>query len=214
MGKNLKYKNLSRVLGILAKIGKILVTICVPILVIAMVFIPSLFNKVDVKNDKIVINDKNFILKEKKNKVDILYNDTVLGTVDKVHMDMFQDFFDRNSKTKLVVCTELFFGVIVIYLIIIRYILKYLENFFYNIYEEDTPFTSDNISLIKKAARTSIIAMVLPIIGFMAIELLLGISINLHIELSNIFMILFLYVLDYIFECGFELQMNGKGEKE
>ena len=214
MEKNLKYKNLSKVLGILAKTGKILVTICVPILVIVMVFIPSLFNKVDIKNDKIVINDKNFVLQEKKNKVDILYNDTVLGTVDKVHMDKFQDFFDRNSKTKLVVCTELFFVVIIVYLIIIRFILKYLENLFYNIYEEDTPFTSDNISLIKKAARTSIIALVLPGIGFIAIELLLSVDIDLHIEFSNIFSILFLYVLAYIFEYGFELQMNGKGGKE
>lgn len=58
--------------------------------------------------------------------------------------------FANNSKVKIIICMEIGFLVLTISVILMRIILKHLEELFININNGDTLFTLENVSYIKK----------------------------------------------------------------
>ncbi len=90
--------------------------------------------------------------------------------------------------------------------------MNHLEKLFVNIYSGDTPFTKENIDHIKHMAMIMIGTIILPNIAGVIAELVIREDLNIGFELLDVIYILFLFSMAYIFEYGYELQLDSKGK--
>ncbi len=218
--KQRKLKVLSKIIYILAKIGKILTYIAIPFIVLGMVIIPILMNKIDIKNDRIILKDKGNIISivEKNDKLVINVKDAkvaeVTGTKDISKIKDFfnnnSNFFNNNSKGTIIAAGETALAFALISIIIAIILLRRVEKLFKNINKNDTPFTCDNVEHIRRIAFLMIINIIIPAVVSAVIELILKVDLNIHFGAYNLIEILALYVLVYIFEYGCKLQQDSK----
>ena len=211
--KQRKLKVLSKIIYILAKIGKILTYIAIPFIVLGMVIIPILMNKIDIKNDRIILKDKGNIISivEKNDKLVINVKDAKVAEVTSAKdISKIKDFFNNNSKGTIIASGETALGFALISIIIAIILLRQVEKLFKNINKNDTPFTYDNVDYIRRIAFLMIINIILPAIASAVIELILKVDLNIHFGAYNLIEILALYVLVYVFEYGCKLQKDSK----
>ena len=217
--KQQKMKGLSKAIYIISRIGKIIVTISIPIIIICMLCLPYLVNNIDVIDDKIVFKgsaDSITVVEESiedKTIVKVKLNDTIVAdTKEQDTIVKIKNIFENNSKSIIIGYVETGFLFLIINLFLYRIVLKYLENLFMNINSGDTPFTLENISYIKKMAYLMIATIILPNISGVIFELILKSDLGVGFELFNVVEILFLFSMAYIFEYGYELQLDSKGK--
>ena len=211
--KQRKLKVLSKIIYILAKIGKILTYIAIPFIVLGMVVIPMLMNKIDIKNDRIILKDKGNIISivEKNDKLVINVKDAKVAEVTSAKdISKIKDFFNNNSKGTIIAAGETALAFALISIIIAILLLRRVEKLFKNINKNDTPFTYDNVEHIRRIAFLMIINIILPAIASAVIELILKVDLNIHFGAYNLIEILSLYVLVYVFEYGCKLQKDSK----
>ena len=211
--KQRKLKVLSKIIYILAKIGKILTYIAIPFIVLGMVIIPMLMNKIDIKNDRIILKDKGNIISivEKNDKLVINVKDAKVAEVTSAKdISKIKDFFNNNSKGTIIAAGETALAFALISIIIAILLLRRVEKLFKNINKNDTPFTYDNVEHIRRIAFLMIINIILPAIASAVIELILKVDLNIHFGAYNLIEILSLYVLVYVFEYGCKLQKDSK----
>ena len=99
-----------------------------------------------------------------------------------------------------------------IHLILLYYALKHLEKLFLNIYSEETPFTLENVSHIKKMAYFMIATIVVPYVSGTLVQLVSEVNLGVEFEFFNVIYILSLFAIAYIFEYGYELQHDSSGK--
>ena len=211
--KQRKLKVLSKIIYILAKIGKILTYIAIPFIVLGMVIIPLLMNKIDIKNDRIILKDKGNVISivEKNDKLTINIKDAKVAEVTSAKdISKIKDFFNNNSKGTIIAAGETALAFALISIIIAILLLRRVEKIFKNINKNDTPFTYDNVEHIRRIAFLMIINIILPAIASAVIELILKVDLNIHFGAYNLIEILSLYVLVYVFEYGCKLQKDSK----
>lgn len=222
--KQKKMKALSKAIYILSRIGKICVTIAIPFVVFAMLVVPTIVNNVEIEDGKIkFLGEDKFITISDKNEdeeasISIKYNDNEIADTTDEETEKIVEIFEKNSKGTIIAfseCVLLFLGV---HLVLIRIVLFKLEKLFINIYNGDTPFTLENVQYIKQMAYLLIATIVLPTISGGIFELIVKVDLDISIEFMNIVEILFLLSMAYIFEYGYELQLDTKakmyGEEE
>ena len=211
--KQRKLKVLSKIIYILAKIGKILTYIAIPFIVLGMVIIPMLMNKIDIKNDRIILKDKGNVISivEKNDKLTINIKDAKVAEVTSAKdISKIKDFFNNNSKGTIIAAGETALAFALISIIIAILLLRRVEKLFKNINKNDTPFTYDNVEHIRRIAFLMIINIILPAVASAVIEIILKVDLNIHFGAYNLIEILALYVLVYIFEYGCKLQQDSK----
>ena len=204
--KNLKV--LSKVIEIIAKIGKVLVTICIPIVIIAALFVPYLLNNITVGDNSISFGEMNIVEDTVNNSTFIKIGNTIIAEENEDINAIMQlkEILDNNSKSKMIGCSIIGFIFIIADLFVIRMILKHIEDLFTNINKIDTPFTMENVEHIKKMAYLMIISIILPIISDGLFATITKSNWNLDIELFSIVEILILFAASYIFEYGYSIQ--------
>lgn len=217
--KQRKIKGISKAIYVLARIGKIIATISIPVVIICMLCLPYLVNNVDVIDDKIVFKgtedsitvveenvDNNVVVRVKLNNM-ILADSKDQDTIIKM-----KDVLENNSKVMIIGYVETGFLFLIVNLFLYRIVLKNMENLFININSGDTPFTLENVSYIKKMAYLMIATIILPNISGVIFEMILKSDLGVGFELFNVVEILFLFSMAYIFEYGYELQLDSKGK--
>ncbi len=212
-------KGLSKAIYIISRIGKIMITISIPAVIICMLCLPYLVNSIDVIDNKIVFKgteDSITVVEENIDNnvvVKVKLNDMILADAkDQDTIIKIKDIFENNSKAMIIGYVETGFLFLVINLFLYRIVLKYLENLFININSGDTPFTLENVSYIKKMAYLMIATIILPNISGVIFELILKSDLGVGLELFNVVEILFLFSMAYIFEYGYEIQKDSKGK--
>ena len=210
-----KMKALSRVITIISKIGRILCYIALPFICLILIIFPYLINKVIIKDNDLTLNiqNHNINILEKNDKVIIKVGAFVLADADKEFLNTkVLSIFKNNSKTKIIGYIETGFVVLLVTIILTSKIFKHLEILFDNINKGETPFTLENVSLIKRIAWKMIIIIIMNNIGGGVFELLLGTNLNIEFETYDLVEILFLFSLSYIFEYGRLLGNVNKGK--
>ncbi len=210
-----KMKALSRVITIISKIGRILCYIALPFICLILIISPYLINKVIIKDNDLTLNiqNHNINILEKNDKVIIKVGAFVLADADKEFLNTkVLSIFKNNSKTKIIGYIETGFVVLLVTIILTSKIFKHLEILFDNINKGETPFTLENVSLIKRIAWKMIIIIIMNNIGGGVFELLLGTNLNIEFETYDLVEILFLFSLSYIFEYGRLLGNVNKGK--
>lgn len=219
--KQRKIKGISKAIYIIARIGKIITTIAIPIIVFLLIVTPIFISNIELKDDTIVwkgarINDRITITEEKaKNGItlQLKVNDVLVADeTDQNIILQMKHILENNSKYVIIGYIEVGFLVLVINLFLYRMTLHRLEKLFMNINQGDTPFTLENVKYIKEMAKFMIFALILPNIGGVIFEKILLMDLDVGFELFDIIQILFLFGIAYIFEYGYELQLDSKGK--
>ena len=210
-----KMKVLSKIITIISKIGRIFCYIAIPFICLILIITPYLINRVVIKDNNLTLNllDSNINVLEESDKVVLKYNGITLADADKEFLNTkVVSIFENNSKAKIIGYVETGFAVLLVTIILTSIIFKYLETLFDNINKGETPFTLENVSLIKKIAWKMIIIIIMTNIGGGVFELLLSSDLNIEFETYDLVEILFLFSLSYIFEYGRLLGLETKGQ--
>ncbi len=219
--KQKKIKGISKAIYVLARIGKIFITIAFPIMILLLIVTPIFINNIELKDNTIVfkgarIDDKITLTEEKSNNGVILQlkaNDILIA--DAKNQDtilQMKNVLENNSKGQIIVFLEVGYICLIVCLMLYRMTLSRLEKLFININEGDTPFTLENVKYIKEMAKLMIIALILPSFGGVIFEKILETNLGVDFELFDVIQILFLFGISYIFEYGYELQQDTKAK--
>lgn len=219
--KQKKIKGISKAIYILARIGKVMVTIAIPIIVFLLLVTPIFINNIELKDNTILFKgsrmDDRIIITEEKANDGITLQLKVNGVLiaDERNQDtilQMKNVLENNSKGQIIAFLELGFGCLIICLVLYRMTLSRLEKLFININQGDTPFTLENVRYIKQMAKLMIIVLVLPSGGGIIFEKILATDLDVEFELFDVVQILFLFGISYIFEYGYELQQDTKAK--
>ena len=217
--KQKKIKGISKAIYIIARIGKIVTTIAIPIVILLLILTPIFISNIELKDNTIVfkgarIDDKITITEEKLNDgitLQLKANDILIADAkDQDTILQMKNILENNSKGQIIAFLELGFVCLIICLVLYRMSLNRLEKLFININQGDTPFTLENVKYIKQMAKFMIIALALPSAGGIIFEKILATDLDVGFELFDIIQILFLFGISYIFE--YELQRDTKAK--
>lgn len=211
-----KMKGISKAIYVIARICKIVSIIGILSVAMSMITIGIVASNVKVENNNTisVFNEKISYARTPE-KVEVNYNNKTEEITKKEEVYILNQIVDCLESKSMYVCIgfiEFAFLILIIFLILMIRILKHLENLFVNIHNGDTPFTKENIEHIKKMAYLMIAAIILPNICGAVAELIIGEDLNIGFELMDVIYVLFLFSMAYIFEYGYELQLDSKGK--
>ncbi len=210
-----KMKFLSKIISVISKIGRIFCYIAIPFICFILITLPYLIDKVVIKDNNLTLNlpNHNINLLETDDKVVLKVGAFVLADADKEFLNTkVISIFENNSKAKIIGYVETGFAVLLVIIILTSIIFKHLETLFDNINHGETPFTLENVILIKKIAWKMIIIIIMSNIGGGIFELLFSSDLNVEFETYDLVEILFLFSLSYIFEYGRLLGLETKGQ--
>lgn len=219
--KQKKIKGISKAIYIFARIGKIITTVAIPIIVFLLIVTPIFISNIELRDNTIVfkgakIDDKITITEEKSNDgVTLQLKANGILIADSKNQDtiiQMKNVLENNSKGQIIAFLELGYICLIICLVLYRMILSRLEKLFININQGDTPFTLENVKYIKTMAKLMIIALVLPSGGGIIFQKILATDLGVDFELFDVIQILFLFGISYIFEYGYELQKDTKAK--
>ena len=212
-GKQKKVKVLSKIIYIFAKIGKIFSYIAVPFIILVMVIVPMLLNNLEFEGNRIRVKDTDRMVSliEKDDKLIIDANGSKVAEITEMKdIEKVKGIFNDNLKTSVLVYSEIFLTFALVSVIFAIIMLRHIEKLFKNINRESTPFTMDNVNHIKKIAIIMIISIILPAAMDLIVNLTLKGNLDVNITTYNIFEILIVFTLAYIFEYGYKLQEKSK----
>lgn len=206
-----KMKGLSKTISIIAKIMRIIVIVCIPIIALTMIITGVFISKTEVKDNTIWFDGQEVLtITEANDKISVTVKDvTIRSDANQKDIIQIKELLQNNSKLMIISYVETGFAFLIICLVLISIMLKSLENLFNNINKGDTPFTLENVSYIKKVAYLLIAVTLLPDVVGILFEIVLRKDLNIGFELFGLIEILFLF---YIFQYGYEIQLDSKGK--
>ncbi len=210
-----KMKVLSKIISVISKIGRIMCYIAIPFISLILITSPYLINKVVIKDNNLTLKlpNHNINITEENDKLVLKVGGFILADADKEFLNTkVVSIFQNNSKAHIIGYIETGFATLLVVIILTSIIFKHLETLFDNINKGETPFTLENVSLIKKIAWKMIIIIIMTNIGGGVFELLLSFDLNIEFETYDLVEILFLFSLSYIFEYGRLLGLETKGQ--
>lgn len=211
--KQQKMKGLSKAIYIIARICRILVSLAIPVVIVCMIFIPYLVNIVQLSDEKISSTDNKITIIDEDEGVRLKYKNLVIADeYNQESIAKIKEVLANNSKAEITAYLETAGLTEIIFFILFCIILKHLDELFVNINNGDTPFTLENVKHIKRMAYLLIAAIILPTAGGFLFEAILNTDLDAGFDLYNIIEILFLFSMAYVFEYGYEIQLDSKGK--
>lgn len=210
--KQKKVKGLSKAISIIARIIRIVLIVVIPFIVAMILLIPKVINSIDVVNDEFIVKN-NSIVKINNDNIEIGYKNIKIANTDNIDdLKEIKKILKNNSKSELIIYTEAGLSFLIINIVLIMMVLLHLEKLFKNINEGDTPFTLDNVKHIKTMSYLMIATIVVINSTGALFQMLITSKSNVSLELFDIIEILFLFSMGYIFEYGYEIQLDSKGK--
>lgn len=123
-----------------------------------------------------------------------------------------EKYFIDHSKFYYISTSEFILISIVVYLRMILIMLRSVERLFINIYREDTPFTLINVKYIRRIAFYLILSIFGPAVFGTVFQVITGLEFGISFELMDVMIALIIFSLSYIFEYGYEIQLDSKGK--
>lgn len=215
--KEKKYlKGVSKALGILSKIGKVLLTIAIPFMVLAMLVLFVVFNKFDYRDNTIYFDNEKVVTIEKSDDGMNFYDNGKLDKIikfdseDKYEVLKIKDFLDNNGKEKILWFIEiaLLLGTSLVF--VTRMILGKAACFFKNISENTTPFTEENTNYLKSISILMLVNIITSFVGNFILELMVNLDSEVIFGIGSIYETLIIFVMYYVFRYGTMLQERSK----
>ena len=130
-----RMKTLSKILYLIGRIGKIVCRVGIGFIVAAMLLMPIVLYKIEVKEDTLVADGNIVRVLESVDGVKItVYNDhIILSDLTKKDVNVLKNSLTRFNKHVLIVLYELSFAALIGFVVIVIQLLKHLEKLFLNI---------------------------------------------------------------------------------
>lgn len=211
--KQKKMKGISKAIYVTARIGKIAVVMSAIILAVLLIALPIIANGIEITENNISFYGENYNYEiDGKN---IIVTEEKTGKSTSIYVDTdsdLQEYYNSRSKTFLIVSTEVIGISLIAFLGITFIILRNIEKLFINIHNDDTPFTLENVKYIRKIAMFLIIAIIAPTVCGVLFQAFAEVDMNVGIELMDLILVLIIFSMAYIFEYGYELQLDSRGK--
>ncbi len=212
--KQKKVKVLSKIISIVSKVGKVCCMIGIVVVALAAIIVPVIVGNIKVKGNDVVFNNDTVKVVDDDKELVVKVKNTTIATIDKQEsIEIIRDIRDNdlNNKTLIITYSELGMGFLIATLCLTLLLLKHLDKLFTNINSGDTPFTLENVDHIKKIAYLMIALIVIPSISAVMFELVVQRDLNIDFNTFSVLEILIIFVMSYIFEYGYEIQLDSKG---
>ncbi len=190
--KQVKVKLISKIIYTISNIIKKLISIFIIILLIVVISLPFIVASIDTKTQDTIINN----IKQISNLNEI--GNTIIS------------YYNTHSITQIVIHTEIILIGSIISFIFLKKVFENMYKLFLNIYNGDTPFTIDNINCMKKISYFIIIYILCSYLYGIFCELITDIDLDVGLELIDILYAMIIYGVSFIFEYGYELQLDSK----
>ena len=207
--KQKQVKALSHTISLIGMIGSIVLKVAIAFVAASMILMPYIAANIKVTEDKVTITNDN--IKVIDNKTITLYGIATIGVDEEVSEEQLLEIFDNHSKTELLIIFELGSVVLIASLVLTIIVLNNVQKLFKNIEDGDTPFTLDNVSIIKKISYYLIAAILVMPISDILFNQIIAQNETSFIDLMTILEILIIFSMSYIFEYGYEIQKDSKG---
>ena len=208
--KQNQVKTLSNVISLIGSIGKIVLMVAIPFVIIVMLLVPYIISNVEVKGNDLSLKTENIEIVD--NKTLELFGVAIIGVEEELEYKQVVEVFTNNSKFAIIGYLEGGFIFLLVDLIVMIIILSYVEKLFNNIKNNNTPFTLDNVNYIKRISYMMIaLIMITPISELLFNMLIDNLESSSGFELMSILEILIIFSMSYIFEYGYEIQKDSKG---
>ena len=210
--KQKKMKVFSKVIYVISKILKIMsvvgiASVCLALLT-SIVLIPNI--KYDNDTNIVQIFDKEVEYNITSTKLSIGGFDVATNMDEVTNKEVIS--FLNESKASQISFVCLFFISVIIELIFIYKLFETLERLFNNINTRNTPFVSENVIYIKKIALYLLLTIVIPDFTALIAEIIYSRDLNIDFAISSYLYVAIVYVLSYIFEYGYLIQLDSKGK--
>lgn len=208
--KQKQVKSLSNVIGLIGKIGGIVLKVAIAFIILAMVLVPYVVNNVDVTSNEITFKTDNIKIID-QDKLEI--HDIIIADIDAdISQSEFIEIFNTHSNAEIIGYAEAALVFLLISIVLVIFVLGYVEKLFNNIKNNSTPFTLDNVHYIKRISYLMIALIILTPLSGVFINLIFGMTeVESPFELMGILEILIIFSMSYIFEYGYEIQKDSKG---
>ena len=194
--KQKKLKIVSKTISICSRILQVITIIISAVMIMSMLFIPSIINNAYVNNESIIIADKNIM----EFNLDEMTTNTIVNV------------FNEHSKLEIVLYAEIIMICLIISIMIISFAMLYLAKLFDSISKGDTPFTLENLKNIKRVAILFIAYLIFPDVSGTLFQWITKIDMNIDYEITKIFYVLIIICIYYIFDYGHQIQLDSKGK--
>ena len=217
--KQKKVKTLSKIVMVAAKIMKIVVIMGMVGIIIGMLAVGIVGSTIKVNSNQIKVagevidyqRDSKEIVFKVKDK-DELREQKVTNEADVLTLNKVFDYVEEKNTALLLITSEigllLVGGILVIALLSLNELIK----LFTNIHDGETPFTLENVEHIKMIAKYFIIGAIVKLVVSGISEVFLDGIFDISLDLSDALYIIVIYILSYIFEYGYEIQLDSKGK--
>lgn len=211
--KQKELKVISKIIYIISKIGSVCARVGAICLIVTAVLLTTFIGVTKVEDGNVIKNEfGNQVIEYKKvdDKIEIKGDSKVhLMKIESDDFDKITEVFNNNSKEKIIAVTITASAFFVTGLFLLSLALGHLAKLFKNINEGDTPFTLENVHHIKKMSYFMIAMTIASGIGNGISSLIMDQDFDLGIGFISI---LVFYSIAYIFEYGYELQLDSKGK--
>lgn len=194
--KQNKLKIVSKTISIFSKTLQVITIIISAVMIMSMLFIPSVINNTNVDNGSIIVADKNVM----EFNLDQMTTNTIVNV------------FEEHSKLEIILYTEIIMICLTISVMIISFAMLYLAKLFDSISKGDTPFTLENLKNIKRVAILFISYLIFPDVSGTLFQWITKIDMNIDYEITKIFYVLIIICFYYIFDYGHQIQLDSKGK--
>ena len=194
--KQNKLKIVSKTISIFSKMLQDITIIISAVMIMSMLFIPSVINNTNVDNGSIIVADKNVM----EFNLEQMTTNTIVNV------------FEEHSKLEIILYTEIIMICLTISVMIISFAMLYLAKLFDSISKGDTPFTLENLKNIKRVAILFISYLIFPDVSGTLFQWITKIDMNIDYEITKIFYVLIIICLYYIFDYGHQIQLDSKGK--
>ena len=194
--KQNKLKIVSKTISIFSKILQVITIIISAVMIMSMLFIPSVINNTNVDNGSIIVADKNVM----EFNLDQMTTNTIVNV------------FEEHSKLEIILYTEIIMICLTISVMIISFAMLYLAKLFDSISKGDTPFTLENLKNIKRVAILFISYLIFPDVSGTLFQWITKIDMNIDYEITKIFYVLIIICIYYIFDYWHQIQLDSKGK--
>jgi len=210
-----RMKLLSKVIYMLSRVGKILCLFGALACIVSSIFLIVIGAKSEYSDEGVLsLIDGRGVITRTDHGYDLsdgekVYHATEVEEI--VVVDTVFAFLEKFGLVKSIVFTLVMVSFLILYLVLLFFSLGHLEKLFVNINKEKTPFTLENIRHIKKMAYFMIACIVIPDVGGWLFQGILQMDLGVDFDILNFIYVFGLFSLAYIFEYGYEIQLDSKG---
>jgi len=205
--KQKKVKGISKIIYVTSRIIQCLVGGAIALLILFMLVVPFLLNRVKMDEEKIVVFGSEYSYRVEGNL--FVLEDYKIETPNSINI---KEYLLSHSTTYHIFATEYVLLCLIVSLGIFFLLFHNIEKLFLNIHRENTPFTLENVSYIKRIAFLLVLFIVIPNVTGLLFELATHSNMEIELEVSNLLLAFIIVIISYIFEYGYEIQLDSKGK--